>query len=353
MALALKQIELTQELTRSTMNTLVDKVPGPLCPREQIYILEARSADLVPPSEDLPATPAPAAAVQKEILDKAASYVTQTYAQLPPLTAGKTTLRFQDNVEAVAQSSGVSGGATDVVTGASFSNPATFIHYINSTSAAITLDRGAEKLPSVKDKTPWGANRMIALEEPTPALGTVFREVQDSGTLQFLRWELIGSKPAAVFGFSVPRKFSHFDVDVCCFPKVDQQGTAHFYTSFSGAAFGGSSGGGGVSGDYQTNTDWHDFKATAPYHGELFVYPESGIVVRLITMAEFKSTDVVHQLDTRVDYAPVKASLGTLILPVKTFVYTVVVPHGDSGAGAYTSRTTLFTSEFTEYGVAR
>src|SRR5450631_55812 len=54
-ATALKQLELSEQLTRPVMNSLVGFVPGPLS-TEQIYVLEARSAELPPPASDLPAT---------------------------------------------------------------------------------------------------------------------------------------------------------------------------------------------------------------------------------------------------------------------------------------------------------
>jgi len=63
-AAELKQIELSEELTRATMNSLVSYVPGPMS-TEQIYVLEARSADLAPQASDLPAIPAPDAAAQR------------------------------------------------------------------------------------------------------------------------------------------------------------------------------------------------------------------------------------------------------------------------------------------------
>src|SRR5579863_1577761 len=168
-ASALKQLELSEELTRNTMNDLVGDTPGPLS-AEQIYVLEARSSLLAPPASDLPSSPAPDAATQKAILDKASDYVTKTYAQLPALAVTKTTIRFQDNVEAAAPSSGMHGSATDVSTGSGFVNPYQFIHYINSTDSQVASDHGAEKMPGEKDKTPWGANKMIALEMADPSL---------------------------------------------------------------------------------------------------------------------------------------------------------------------------------------
>ena len=350
-ATALKQVELTEELTRGAMNSLVSYVPGPLS-TEQIYVLEARSADLIPPETDLPKTPAPDEAAQKAMLGKAALYVKTGYDQLPALTATRTTLRFQDNVETVSGGSGLQGGAQEVVTGAGFSNPATFVHYINSTQAQIASIHGAEKLPAEKDKTRWGANGMIALQAPDPSLGVIFREAQASGTLHWLRWELINGKSAAVYSFKVDSRKARLPISVCCFPKINQAGIATFYTATTAQAMGGGSGGGGVNGNFQTTTEWNKFSATVPYHGELFVDPDLGVVVRMIVQAELKPSDVVHQVDTRVDYSPVKVGDRLLVVPVKTYVISEVVPKGDSGAGTYTTRCTLFTSELKGYGLA-
>jgi hypothetical protein len=350
-AAALKQVELSQELTRQAMNSLVGYAPGPLS-TEQIYALEALSADLAPTESDLPKAPAPDAAGQQAILDRAAAYVTNVYEQLPGLTATKTTLRFQDNVEAIAASSGIQGSARDAATGTGFSNPAAYLHYINSTETLVTSEHGAEKVSSAKDKTPWGANTMIVLQGPEPGLGQVFHEAQDAGTLQWLRWELLNGNQTAVYSFMVPRKKSHLDVSVCCFPNVNQAGVATFYTSATANALSGGTstgGAGGVTGTFQTSTEWHNYKSTAPYHGEIFIDPESGIVLRMITQAEFKPSEVVHQVDTRVDYGAVRAGARTMIVPVKMLINTIVVPHGDSGARTYTTRCTLFTSEYKEY----
>jgi len=348
-AAALKQVELTEELTRSVMNSLVEDVPGPLS-TEQIYVLEARSATLPPPAADLPSAAAPDAAAQKTILDKASDYVDKTYSQLPDLSATKTTLRFQDNVEAVAPSSGMHSSATDVSTGSNFVNAYQFIHYINSTAAPVASEHGTEKMPSEKDKTPWGQNKMNALEEPDPSLGEVFKEAQSGGSIQWLRWETVNGKQTAVYSFSVPKKKAHFEVNVCCFPDVEQAGTVRFSGANGAGQPGGSAGApGGAKGNLQTNTNWHNFKTTVPYHGEFFIDPDTGIVVRMIAVAELKPSDVVHQEDVRIDYGPETVGGKMLVLPVKTVINTEVVPNGDSGVGGYSTRRTLFTSEYKDY----
>jgi len=348
---ALKQVELSEELTRAALNSMVARAAGPLS-TEQIYVLEARSANLAPPPADMPAMAAPEEAARKEMLARAESYVARTYDQLPAMTATKTTLRFQDNVEALAASSGLGSGARDAVTSSGFTNPATFVHYINSNASEVVSEHGMEKKPAEKDPTKWGANGMISLAEPTPSLGRVFKEAQAAGDVQWLRWELINGKRMAVFSYSVPKQKSKVAVQVCCFPKINQAGVATFYSSTTAPTLGprGASGG-GVAGNFQTHTEWHEYKAVAPYHGRLFIDPETGVVMRLIVEMDLKPGEVVHQLDTRVDYDAVKAGSNTVVAPVKTIVNTVVVPNGESGAGGYSTRCTLLTSVYSNYRV--
>jgi len=350
-ATTLKQVELSEELTRGRMNELAGYAPGPLT-TEQIYVLEARSATLPPPPEEIPASPAPDVSALKAILDRAGAYATQIFAQLPEISATKTTLRFQDNVEAVDSSAGLKGSAKEVTVGSSFVAPYQFIHYINATAYPVVIDRGVEKKSNEKDATRWGANGYIKIQEPEPGLGEVFKAAQASGSIEWLRWELVNARPAAVFSFSVPRKESKLEIDVCCFPELSEIGVGRFYTPTTGGALAGSEATPGVSGaagDLQTNADWKDFKSITAFHGRLYIDPDTGIVVRMIVEAELKTSDVVRRMDTRIDYGPVKVGQRTLIMPVKSFIISVVVPSGESGAAAYSTRTTLFTSEYSDY----
>ena len=343
-ATELKQVELTEELTRSAMNSLVSYVSGPLS-TEQIYVLEARSAVLPPPAVDLPATPAPDAAAQKAILDKAVDYTTKTYAQLPHLTATKTTIRFQDNVEAIATISGMHSGSSDVDPNLVQANH--FIHYINSTEVPVDTQNGAEKVSTAKDKTPWGQNGYIALQGQGPVLSSVLQDAQTAGTISWLRWETINKKAAAVFAFSVDKKKSHYAVSYCCFPTSEQTGLLSYKPGAQG------SGDFTAKGNLQTHTTYDQhFNATVPYHGEIFVDPDSGIVVRLNLQAEFKAADDVQQEDQRIDYGPVKVGATALVLPTKAVIDTKVIPNGDSGSAKFTIRRTLFTSEYKNYQLA-
>ena len=343
-ASALEQIELTEELTRSTMNSLVEYVPGPLA-TEQIYVLEARSATLVPPPADLPSTPPPDAAAQKAILDKAIDYAASTYSKLPQLTATKTTIRFQDNVQVLAETSGMGTFASD--SDPNLVNPSQFVRHINSTEIPVTFQNGAEQNPLLSDKTTrWGANGQIALLGQEPVLNVVIQEAQAAGKINWLRWESVNGKTAAVYSFSVDRKKSHYAVNYCCFPDTEQAGVLRFTPMTAGGSK-------QATGNMQTNTSYSkNFKATVPYHGEIFVDPDTGIVVRLITTAEFKSSDLVQQEEQRFDYGPVTVGAKTLVLPTKTVIKTEIVPNGDTGSGKFLLRHTLFTAEYKNYNAA-
>src|SRR5581483_1292059 len=116
----------------------------------------------------------PDAAAQQALLAKAATYASTTYAQLPSLAVTRTTLRFQDNMEALADSSGMHGSAKDASATSMGVSPMQFVRYVNATDASLGMEHGVERLPD--DKTRWGANRMIALMEPYPGLSQVFQE---------------------------------------------------------------------------------------------------------------------------------------------------------------------------------
>ena len=99
----------------------------------------------------------------------------------------------------------------------------------------------------------------------------------------------------------------------------------------------------------QTYSSYKPYKETVPYHGELFIDSGTGLVVRLVTMAEFKASDIVKQEDTRIDYSGVKVGDKMMVLPVRSIIDTEVVINGDDPGGKHTTRHTLFTAEYKDY----
>lgn len=333
-ATRLKEIELSEELTRPTMDSLAQYLPGEAS-TEQMYMLEGRSAILPPPASDLPATPAPDAAVQKAILTKASDYVTRIYSKNPHLTVLKSTSRFQDGVENIRTNSGMTNNMPN--SGESWHMPNMFMRYYGTHTDTVETNFGIEKEPPVKDAPHWGANGQVSEGGPGLPLGVILQEAADGGKLNWLRWEKVGNREVAVFSFSVAKKRSHYAVHYCCFPVTTDTGRMGYENT--GA-------------NLQYATEWKEFKTTAGFHGEFFIDPATGAVVRLVTQAELKPTDFVHQEDIRIDFGPVSVSGTVYILPVDSFTITEVVPNGDNYAAVYSVRHTIFTSTYKGYQMA-
>ncbi|MDR3727205.1 MAG: hypothetical protein P4K86_09210 [Terracidiphilus sp.] len=333
-ATQLKQVELSEELTRATMNSLTPYLPGPLS-TEQMYVLEGRSAVLAPPASDLPTTPAPDVATQKAILSKAVEYVTKTYMQNPHLTVSKSTTRFQDGVETIRTNSGMTSNMPN--TDRIWATPNMFMRFLGTHAATVESDKGIELAPPVKQKTPWGQNGQVSEGGPGPILSVILQEAAVAGKLSWLRWETIGGKPAAVFSFAVDKKKSHYEVNYCCFPVTSDTGRMGYE---------------GTDPNFQTGTDWKAFKTIVGYRGEFFIDPDTGVVRRLVTQAALKPTDFVHQEDMRIDYGPVAVGGKEYVLPVDSFTFTEVVPNGDNYAARYSVRHTLFNVTYANYRLA-
>ena len=137
-------------------------------------------------------------------------------------------------------------------------------------------------------------------------------------------------KKSAVFAFAVDKKQSSYTVDYCCFPIRENMG-GHTYGSNQG-----------------TSVSFKPFTAKPGYHGELFIDADTGTIVRLITKAELKPSDLVHQEDTRIDYGAVEIAGKSYIVPVKSTILTEVVPNGDSYI-KYSVRRTLFDVDYKNY----
>jgi hypothetical protein len=340
-ATELKQIELTEELTATTMNTMVSLIPGPLS-TEQMYVLQARSAMLAPPTSDLPTAPAPDSAAQQAMLAKAADYVSKTYAQLPHLKVSRMTARFQDGVDAPPTYSSIQGGISDNKDPI-FEQAKLFVRLMNTKTDTIESENGIEKL--AKDKTQWGPNGVIASIGPVLTLNTAMQEIVSNGNPKWLRWETVNGKQAAVYSFTIEKKKTHFSIVYCCFPSTDTTGTTHVDAPMRAAA-------GSTPGNMQNRVEWSNFKAGAGYHGELFLDSDSGTVVRLITQAQFKPSDFVHYEDIRTDFSPTTVGGKILVVPTRSFTVAEIVPNGDANAAHFTIRHQFVTEDYKDYQLA-
>jgi hypothetical protein len=253
------------------------------------------------------------------------------------------TARFQDGVEAI-HNSGMKqemAGNDDPI----WAQTSLYTRLMNMRTDTIESANGVEKISNTKEKIQWGPNGVVASVGQVPTLSTVLQEATSNGNPKWLRWESINGIQVAVFSFSVDKKKTHYAVNYCCFPDTDTAGVVTFSKSTGQTAGGGSS----AKGNLQTVNDWKNFKANTGYHGELFLDPASGTVIRTITEAEFKPSDFIHYEDIRTDYAPMPIAGKSLVVPVRTFIVSEIVPNGDSFAAHYSVRHQEVTEDYKDY----
>jgi len=341
----LKAIELSEQLSAAVKASLDALVPGQLS-NEQIYVLEARSAFLPPPAADLPATPAPDAAAQQTLLARAADFTAKYESHLPALTAARTTAHFQDGADNPHTDPGGPKPSNTSANG----NPlwqltGLHVRLLKLQKDTVESENGVEKASATKDKTPWGINGVVASVGPTLSLNQILQEAQSAGSPKFARWEDVNGKAAAVFAFAVDKKKTHYAIDYCCFP--DTSAGQIDYGMSKGAPVASSAGE-----QHTAAPDYKHFKTAAGYRGELYIDPDSGAVVRTITEAEFKNSNLVRYEDIRTDYGRVAVGDKSLVVPIRIFTNAAVIANGDLNASKTSLRHTFVTQTFTDYQLA-
>jgi len=340
----LKQVELTEELTEDRKNGLTPHVPGHET-TEQLFVLEARSALLPPPPSDLPSDRAPDPAVQQAMLAKALDYASKIYAQLPPLIATRVTARFQDGVEGLHANNSMH---TDMSANGDIlrDQSSAYIRLVSLKTEPTESANGVEKIPSTKEKMPWGANGQVASIGPLLTLRDLLQQATAEGASKWLRWELINGKQTAVFSFSVDKKKSQLAVNYCCFP--DNQGANVVNFEMAKGATPPPSG----RDNLRSTADWKNFKAAAPYRGEIYIDPKSGAVVRTITEAEFKKSDPLRYEAVRTDYSRIPVGDKPLVVPDRSFTLADLIMGGDMSTAKSPLRHTFVTQTYKNYQLA-
>ena len=341
---ALREIELTDQLLPSVMNSFAQYQPGPQTV-VQIRVLALESALLPPPPADLPDTPAPDQATQSAILGRVTNYVARQFDLLPKLTSDKLTLRYQNGQDVVRAQNGAGShmGHTDL----GLDPVSQYMRFLGQASAAIVTQGGVELPPKTSNQDPGGPNGQISPVGAGPALSSVLRET-GPGRMTWLRWETVDGKRVAVFSLAVNRKQSHYQLDYCCFPRTENNGT-HIGMTPMGVGMGG--GKAPTSENLGTATSFEPFKTAVGYRGEVFVDPETGTVVRLIVQAELKPTDLVQQEDTRIDFGTVDVGGKAYVVPTRNILLTTMVPSGNSFE-KFSMRRTLFDVSYSNYQAA-
>lgn len=258
-------LQLTQRLSSTSLARLQSMLPGPQS-QQELSILAARSSFLDLPAAELPATPPPNVASQRQIMAAVVTYVTQSTRKLPDFIATRQTRTFEDRP----------AGLFDHLP----------LHFASETSADVVYRNGEERATNARGKKVNFSAGLVSWGEFGPILTTVLLDAANS-QLTWSHWEQDASGPVAVFRYVVPEKKSHYQIQICCGPTV-----------------------GDLSEEVQ--------REQAPYHGEMSVDPSTGAILRITVIADMAGEDPLVTASIAVEYGPVDIGGKTYICPIRS-----------------------------------
>jgi hypothetical protein len=285
MAAQVASLELTEQLTAPTLDRMTtDFKLGPKAV-QTLELLADNSILLAPPAGELPADAKPDIATQRTMINAALTYVAGTLHHLPDFLATRATLSFDDS---------------PLVVGHSGFAPRADLHQVGTFSRDITYRNGREVFDSAdaatgsKHKAAPGPPGLSSWGEFGPVLAIVLTD-SIKGRVTWSRWERTSAGQVAVFHFTVPKEASHYAVDFCCaWKSMDDLG---------------------VSDPANKPLAYHD---TPGYHGELYLDPANGAILRIALEAELKDSDLITRAAVSVQYGKVEIGGNSYLCPVRS-----------------------------------
>lgn len=276
-------LELTEELTTEALGRITSQwKPGPNT-RQALELLADYSTFLPPPASDLPATPTPDIATQRAFLTAAIQYVLNTEHHLPDFLATRVTQSYDNMPQVISDSE---------------FTPYLTLHSVGSFKQPITYRNGLEVLDAPASTSPAGQKPaqgppgLTSWGEFGPVLAIVLTD-STKGRVIWNRWQQTATGQVAVFHYQVPKNASHFIVNYCCaWKSFNDRGTPLAY------------------------------RGTPGYHGNLYVDPATGVILRLTLEAEFSQPDLLSRAAISVQYGKVNIGGLSFICPIRSVALT-------------------------------
>jgi VWFA-related protein len=280
----LADLRLAERMTPGRLARLRAGMPGVRSQRALLGLAD-RSAFLEVPSTDIPEQAAPVLAEQRRIMGLTAQYVTKAIPQLPRFYATRTITHFEDVPGSGSAEAPDAGGP---------------LHAVRISSATVTYRDGAE----VTERGPMEPNPVKVQKQTVadqglrtwgafgPILSLVLLDAAQN-KLAWGHWERNESGATiAVFRYAVPKERSHYEVRYCCVA-----------TSFGLAT--------------------SDFQQMSAYHGQIWVDPANGTILRLTLQADLGADDPISRAAIAVDYGPQELGGVTYICPSQSVSISV------------------------------
>jgi hypothetical protein len=277
-AYRLNSITLSEQLADRRLDRILTQTR--LGPRtiEQLRLLAASSVFYAPPAAELPSTAIPDSATQHRLISSAVDYVNGYLRQLPDFLAIRVTSSYDNFPEVSAKRN---------------AKPEARMRFVREFRRELAYRNGREideLLPNgsrAKSKRALSSPGLSTSGEFGPALlfilGDSFRE-----SVVWSRWQKSETDTdVAVFRYEVPRGASDYLIDFCCYEKsIDDPPTIRFHEK-------------------------------PGYHGEVYIDPASGAIIRMTLEAELNESDPMTDAGIAVDYGRVDIGGKEYICPVR------------------------------------
>jgi hypothetical protein len=274
LARRLSFVHLSEQLTEVRLKLLRSRLrigPGAA---EQLELLAFSSEFETPPAAELPSRLPPDLHEQERILESAKKTAAAAVIELPNFIALRSTRSFDD----APQFSGKNHAKPDIA-----------LHFARESDRLITVRAGQEvTIPPGSGQEPSRAepsNGLTTSGEFGYLLATVLED-SHNGTVAWSRWQAgLNGQPLAVFRYSVPKSASHNLINFCCYAT---------------------------------------FRDRPPYHGDLYIDPTSGTILRVTLEAELNKDAPVRTAKLSVDYDEVEIGGKNYICPVHGIAVSTV-----------------------------
>jgi hypothetical protein len=317
----LNSLELTEQLTQPVLDRITAEFkPGPKTVLS-LKLLADSSAFLELPASELLDKATPTVAEQRAMIKSAINFVAVTLHHMPDFLATRLTESYDNNPLMVSHS----GWA-----------PHTDLHPAGTFSQHIAYRNGQEvfdRKPDSSDANPkneLSPAGLVSIGEFGSALGIILTDAS-KGILKWSHWEQSAAGPVAVYHYEVPPTASHYWVNYCC---VRSSLNAH--DNAPGAE-------NGIRG-FDTNS----YHGTPSYHGDLYLDPATGSVLRVTIESDLKPSDPISRAAISVQYGPVEIGGKSYICPVHSIAISLTKSHA---GGDMSDREILRINEvsFTDY----
>jgi hypothetical protein len=283
LARQLASFQLSDQLTDARLAALAPRLHIGPSAAEQLELIASASIFAAPPPPDLVSQPPPDAHEQSRILQSARDYANSFAQRLPDFLALRSTRSFDNAPMRMGKKR----------------KPVILIHYVGARRREVAVRSGMEvtvSQPGSQSSDSDHAEGMTTWGEFGPLLTAVLADTL-SGAIAWSRWENgTGGATLAVFRYSVPQPASHDVIDLDAYRTLLNDPRAAQPIRYS---------------------------ERPAYHGDLYIDPATGAVVRITLDAELAVNAPVVESRLAVEYAPVEIGGKTYTCPVRGIAVSV------------------------------